>query len=64
LDPSADFNYIADRGIFLPAQSYIAGTRLYVQGTRPIEIYWIIDGLVKVAVSNEAEEIIISLHNE
>jgi CRP-like cAMP-binding protein len=64
LDPCADFDHIADRGIFLPAQLYPAGTHLYVQGAQPIEIYWIINGLVKVVVCNDAEEIIISLHNE
>jgi CRP/FNR family transcriptional regulator, cyclic AMP receptor protein len=65
LDPSADFDYIADKGIFLPPQSYPAGSQLYVQGAQPIEVYWIIEGLVKAIVSKEnGDDIIISLHSE
>jgi hypothetical protein len=63
LEPSADFDYIADRGIFLPAQTFPAGTQLYVQGAKPVEVYWIIEGLVKVIATNDdGEEIIILLH--
>ena len=64
-ESSRDFDYIANRGIFLPPQSYPAGTQLYAQGAKPIEVYWVTEGLVKIVATNDdGEEIIISLHEK
>jgi CRP-like cAMP-binding protein len=61
---SRNFEYIANPGVFLPQQTYPAGTHLYAQGSNPIEVYWIIEGLIKMVASGEdGEEVIVSQHS-